>query len=328
MQDKSETSLYLGIDLGGTKILTAIIDQAGNMLARDHSVTPAEMGPKAVMAAMEESAARSFQQAGLRPEDVTAVGIGAPGPSNPDIGILYTSPNLSGWRDVSLVRIFEEKFGKKVYLINDANAAALSEYCFGAAIGLRHVIYITVSTGIGGGIIIDGKLYTGAIGTAAELGHMTINDKGPLCNCGNFGCWEALASGTALEREARLKITEGAKTGILDYAGGDIAGVNAKAVHQAAVDGDETACELIRVTGYYLGVGLANLLNMFNPEMIVIGGGLTNIGEMILAPAYETAKKRAYAIAYSTVKFETAMLGRNSGVLGAAAFAHQKSMES
>ncbi|MFO7963411.1 MAG: ROK family protein [Desulfobacterales bacterium] len=316
-------SLTLGIDLGGTKILTAVVDAQGKILAWDNSETPAEKGPEAVISAMTASAGRAMDGARVGLEDIDAVGIGAPGPSNPEKGILFTSPNLPGWQNIAVTETFENKFNKRVFLINDANAAALAEHRYGAATGLRHVIYITISTGIGGGIIIDGNLYTGAIGTAAELGHMTINDEGPLCNCGNFGCWEALASGTALEREARRRIREGTRTTIPRYVVNHDE-IDAKSIYQAALEGDGLAMELIETTGYYFGVGLANLLNMFNPEMIVIGGGLSNMGDMLLDPAIKTAKARSYAVAFASVRFAPAKLGKNSGVLGAAAFAREK----
>lgn len=199
----------------------------------------------------------------------------APGLSNPETGILFTSPNLPRWRDVPLRDIIEKEFSKKAFIINDANAAALGELYFGAGRGANDFVYITISTGIGGGIIIDGKIYTGSIGTAGEVGHMTIDDNGPLCNCGNRGCWETLASGTALAREARHRIKERAKTSILDYADGDVEKVTAEAIDKAAQAGDNLAKELIVRTGYYLGVGLANLINIFNPEIIVIGGWLS-----------------------------------------------------
>lgn len=323
MQNQPD-SLTLGIDLGGTKILTAVVDGDGNMLSRDHTITPAEKGPEAVIRAMQESVDRSLGEISLGADRIQAVGIGAPGPSNPDAGIVYTSPNLPGWKDVPLVSLFEKEFKKKIFLINDANAAAWAEFRFGAAQGMRHVVYITVSTGIGGGIIVDGKLYTGAIGTGGEVGHMTISDQGPPCNCGNIGCWETLASGTALAREARQRIRDGAETAILEYAAGDIEQVDAKSIQSAAEKDDSVAKELIARTGYYFGVGLANLLNLFNPEMIVIGGGLANLGDRLLAPAFRTARERAYDIAYAAVKFAAAELGRDSGVIGAAAFAREK----
>lgn len=311
----------LGIDLGGTKILTAVVTSQGKMLSRDHSATPAVEGREAVIQSILDSVCRALDQAGITASDLGAIGIGAPGLSNPDTGILYTSPNLPGWRDVPLRDIIEREIDKKAFLINDANAAALGEYYFGAGRGTRHFIYITISTGIGGGIVIDGKIYTGSSGTAGEVGHMTIDDNGPFCSCGNSGCWETLASGTALAREARNRMKEGANTSILDYTSGDIEKVTAQIIQTAAERGDALATELIARTGYYVGVGLANLINIFNPELIVIGGGLSNMGDMLLGPAFKTAEERAFKETYRTVHFAPAELGRDSGVLGVAAFA-------
>ncbi len=313
--------LILGIDLGGTKILTAVANSQGEILSRDHSITPAKKGHEAVIQSILESAYRALEQADVAISALIAIGVGAPGISNPETGILFTSPNLPGWRDVPLRDIMQERLGKKTFLINDANAAALGELYFGAAQGARNFIYITISTGIGGGIIIDGKIYIGAIGAAGEVGHMTIDDDGPICNCGNRGCWETLASGTALAREAKHRIKEGVRTSILKYAEGDLEKVTAQVIHNAAEHGDNLAKELIARTGYYVGVGLANLINIFNPELIVIGGGLSNIGDMLLGPAFKVAGERAYKEAFQAVRFASAELGRNSGVLGAAAFA-------
>ena len=327
MADKLEP-VALGIDLGGTKILTAVANAEGKMLSRDHSITPAKEGPEAVVKSILESVGRALDQSKIAVSDLAAVGLGAPGLSNPETGILYTSPHLPGWRDVPLRGIIEKELGKRVFLLNDANAAAVGELYFGAGRGARNFIYITVSTGIGGGIIIDGKIYTGSTGTAGELGHMVVDDEGPPCNCGNKGCWEALASGTALAREARHRIKAGAATSILEYVDGDVEKVSAEAIHEAAQAGDNLAAELIARSAYYLGVGLANLINIFNPEVIVIGGGLSNIGDMLLKPAFEEAGRRAFKQAYQSVRFARAELGRNSGVLGAAAFALEKMRES
>ena len=313
--------LILGIDLGGTKILTAVTNSQGKMLSRDHSITPAPKGYEAVIQSILESVHRALEQANVAISELAAVGIGAPGLSNPETGILFTSPNLPGWQNVPLRDIMQERLGKKTFFINDANAAALGEFYFGAAQGARNFIYITLSTGIGGGIVIGGKIYSGAIGTAGEVGHMTIDDDGPICNCGNRGCWETLASGTALAREARHRIKEGVRTSILEYVEGDVEKVTAQVIHSAAKQGDSLAKGLIARTGYYVGVGLANLINIFNPELIVIGGGLSNIGDMLLKPAFKVAGERAYKEAFQAVRFASAKLGRNSGVLGAAVFA-------
>lgn len=316
--------LILGVDLGGTKILTAVTNSQGKMLSRDHSITPAREGREAVIGSILEAVHRASEQACVAVSDLTAIGVGAPGLVNPDAGTVLTSPHLAGWRDVPLRDIMQERLGKKTFLINDANAAALGELCFGAARRARDFIYVTLSTGIGGGIVIDGKIYSGAIGTAGEVGHMTIDDDGPICACGNRGCWEMLASGTALAREARHRIREGARTAILGYAEGDAEKVTAQVIHSAAKQGDSLAKELIARTGYYVGVGLANLVNIFNPELIVIGGGLSNIGDMMFEPAFKVARERAYKDAFQAVRFASAELGRDSGVLGAAAFALQE----
>jgi glucokinase len=319
-----EDELILGIDLGGTKILTAVIDRQGQLLGRDHSITPAALGPEAVLSAIEQSAERALAQSRKGIDQMAAIGIGAPGPSNPQTGILFTSPNLPGWQRMPIREVLEKRFNRPAFLINDANAAALAEHRFGAGQGARNMVYLTISTGIGGGLILDNRLYTGAIGTAGELGHMTIQANGPLCNCGNIGCWEALASGTALAREARLKAEQGQATLLKSLVQGDMSKITARTVQEAADQDDAPARELIDRTAYFLGIGLANLLNIFNPELFVIGGGLTNLGPQFLASAYETAQKRAYRVAFDSAGFKPPRLGRNSGVLGAAANAFDK----
>ncbi len=314
--------LVLGIDLGGTKILTAVVNPQGKILAQNYCPTPAQDYPALVQAILK-SANRALKQAGIGANGLTAVGIGAAGLSDPETGILFTSPNLPQCRDVPLGDDIAQGLGVKTFLTNDANAAALGEFYFGAGRGAHNFIYITISTGIGGGIIIDDRLYTGATGTAGEVGHMTIDADGPPCRCGNKGCWEALASGSALAKEARRKISQGAQTAILDYADGDIDKVTAETVQQAAEQGDALAEELIARTGYYFGIGLANLINIFNPELIVIGGGLSNMGDRLLKPAFRMAEERSFRQTCQKVRLARAELGPNSGVLGAAAYALQ-----
>ena len=318
------TTLTMGIDLGGSKILAAVVDHRGVILSSNESLTPATKERDTIIQSVVDSANRALKQSPVAISDICAVGVGAAGISNPEAGILFSSPNLPGLRNVLLRDMMQERLGKKTFLINDADAAALGEFHFGAARGIRNFIYVTLSTGIGGGIIIDGRIHTGAIGAAGEVGHMTIDDNGPVCNCGNRGCWETLASGTSLCREARKRIVGGVRTSILEYAEGDIEKVTPQAIHGAAQQGDKVAKELIARTGYYVGVGLANLVNIFNPELIVIGGGLSNIGDMLLKPAFKVAGERAFKEAFQAVRFASAGLGPNSGVLGAAAFALQE----
>lgn len=321
-QQIDETSpLALAVDVGGSKILTALANSSGRLFSRDLRMTPAMEGPQAVIRSVIASLEHTLAEAGVTIAEIKAIGISIAGISNPKEGVVFSSPHLPGWRNVPLKRIMERELGKKTFLLNDANAAALGELYFGAGRGIRNFIYITISTGIGGGIVINGELYSGAFGTAGEVGHMTIKDGGPLCDCGNSGCWEALASGTALAREARRRIDEGTRTAILDYAGGEIEKITAQVIHTAAEQGDALAQELIAQTGYYVGVGLANLINIFNPELIVIGGGLANIGDRLLQPAFRVAGERAFPEAYQRVRFARAELGQDCGALGAAAFA-------
>lgn len=316
--------LILGIDLGGSKILAAVVDTQGRVVSGHENVTPADKGREAVIQRIVDSARGALEQARVAMSKISVVGIGAAGISNPEAGILFTSPNLPGLREVLLADIIQEKLSKKTFIINDANAAALGELYYGAARNARNFIYITISTGIGGGIVIDGKIYTGAIGIAGEVGHMTIDDNGPTCNCGNRGCWETLASGTALTRDAKLRISKRVKTSILEYAQGNVGNVTPQVIYRAAEKGDKVAKELIAKTGYYVGVGLANLINIFNPELIVVGGGLSSIGDMLLEPAFKTAEKRAYKEAFQAVRFASAELGGNSAAIGAATFAAQE----
>jgi len=324
--DKSSPGipLVLGVDLGGSKILTAVVNRQGEMVSRDHSITPAAKGPDAVIQTLLESTERTLNKAGMTATQLEAICVGAPGLSNPETGVVFTSPHLPGWEDVPLRQIIEDKMGVKTLLINDASAAALGEMYFGAAKGARNFIYITISTGIGGGIVIDREIYAGSLGTAGEIGHMTIDTDGPRCNCGNTGCWETLASGTALAREAKRHVKGGAKTLILEYTDGEVDKVDAESVHKAAQQGDTLAKELIAQISYYVGVGLANLINIFNPELIVIGGGLSNIGDMLLEPAYKLAGERTYKASFNSVRFARAELGRDSGVIGAAAYAFRE----
>lgn len=183
------------------------------------------------------------------------------------------------------------------------------------------MIYVTVSTGIGGGLILDGKLYHGASGMAGEIGHMTIVPYGPLCGCGNRGCLEALASGTAIARQARERVARGVPTLMADLAAGDPERITAKLVAEAAHQGDAEAREILAEAMNYLGIGMANLVNLFNPELIVIGGGLTNIGELLFGPVRRAIDRRAFRAQAQTVQVVQAKLGKDVGVLGAAAVA-------
>jgi glucokinase len=318
---KAEKVLFIGIDLGGTKIGTALVDAEGQILARDFRKTQAAGGLQAVVNRMVDAAYRVMGQAGVAPSQITAIGVGAPGPIDAKAGLVTSPPNLPGWRNVPLKKLVEEALDIPTFLENDANAAALGEHLFGAGRGTKNMIYVTASTGVGGGFILDGQIYDGATGAAGEIGHMTVLPRGPHCGCGNRGCLEALASGTAIAREGKELVVRGVPTLITELAEGDPDRVSAKLVAQTAEQGDVEAQEIIADAMTYLGVGMASLVNLFNPELIVIGGGLTNMGEGLFGPVRRIIDRRAFRASAEAVKVVPAQLGDEVGILGAAAVA-------
>ncbi len=323
-ESMAEPRLYIGIDLGGTKIGMALADAEGQILARDRRETRAAEGQSAVIERMIDATHRVMGEAGVNPAQVTAIGVVAPGPIDGRSGMVMSPPNLPGWEAVPLARIIEEALGISTFLENDANAAALGEHRFGAGRGTQNMIYVTASTGIGGGFIFRGQLYSGASGAAAEVGHMTILAGGPLCGCGNRGCLEALASGTAIARQGREALAHSQSPLIAELAGGDPARVSARLVAQAAAQGDATAQNILSEAMNYLGVGMANLVNLLNPELLVIGGGLTNLGEDLFGPVRRVIDRRAFRTAAQAVRVIPTELGDDVGVLGAVAVAMSK----
>jgi len=307
---------YLGaVDLGGSKILSIIAQGDGRRLGEDRRPTDAEAGPDGVLERIVGSLQEVLAKAGLGQGDLAAVGICSPGPCDIDAGVISSAPNLPGWRDVPICRSLEERLGVPTRLENDANAAALGEHVYGAGRGCRHLIYMTVSTGIGGGLIIDGRLYRGATGVAGELGHMTIEPDGPLCGCGNRGCLEALASGTAIAARGEELVAQGGSALLVRLAQEED-DLTAETVSRAADQGDIACQGIIQRAGYYLGIGLASYVNIFNPEVIIIGGGLAKAGELLLAPARAEMAARAMPEALKAVQLKMAELGDYGGVMG------------
>ncbi len=305
----------LGVDLGGTKIGTGVVDQDGTVRCSDVQPTLADEGPEAVIDRIIAGAQRALDHAGLAHKDVCSIGIGAPGPLDIPQGLLLEPPNLPGWHNVPLRQIVQERLGVPTYLENDANAAAVGEYLYGAGRDTRDMVYVTVSTGIGGGLILDGHIYHGVSGGAGEIGHMTILPDGPRCGCGNRGCLEALASGTAIAREAHDLVARGVPTAVAREADQE---VTAKQVVDAMHEGDPYAQQIVAQAMFYLGIGVANLVNLFNPERIVIGGGLAALGDDLLGPVRRAIALRAFPSSSAQVTAVLALLGRNVGIVGAA----------
>ena len=325
MQKTKEQELpVLAIDLGGTKIITAIISNKGQMLAREHCLTLADEVPPSVINRILSAIGRLLGQRGINSSQLGSISIAAAGAINVDKGLVTSSPNLPGWHNIPLRDIIKEKYGITTFLINDANAAALGEHHFGAGKGVDNLIYLTISTGIGGGIIINGKLYSGLCGSAGEIGHMTIDVNGPRCNCGNIGCWEMLASGTAVAKEAIRRISQGESSSLTEIVGGKIENITAEKISMAAQGGDSLASEVILTAATYLGVGMVNLVNIFNPEMIIVGGGMAKMGNLLLNPARQVVRERAFPLSAQAVRIVPAQLGDDAGAFGAAAFAFQQ----
>ncbi len=321
MSQPAPSRPVLAVDLGGTKIVTALVSTEGEILSREYIPTLAEEGAPAVIRRIVSSAGNLIRNAGMAPSSVASVAVAAAGAIDPGKGIVTDSPNLPGWHNIPLKDEIEKAMEIRAFIVNDATAAALGEHRFGAGRGVRDLIYLTVSTGIGGGIIIDGRLYSGASGSAGEMGHMTIDANGPRCACGNIGCLEVLASGKAVAREAQRLIARGTRTVILQIAEGHAQSVTAQTVAAAAARGDAVAVSIISQAANYLGIGMVNLVNIFNPQMIIVGGGMSKMGEMLLQPARRMVAERAFRHPASIVRIVMSELGDNAGVFGAVAFA-------
>ncbi len=316
--------LVLSIDLGGTNIIAAIISNKGQIVAKEYHSTSTDEGPQSVINGVISAIDHLLNLKNIDLSQLHSISIGATGVVDMKKGIVTLSPNLPGWHDIPLRDIVKERFGISTFLINDASAAILGEHQFGAGREVENLIYLTVSTGIGGGIIINDELYLGPCGSAGEIGHMTIDINGPVCNCGSFGCLEVLASGTAVAREAQRRIRQEKKSSLIKTVEGKIEDITAEKVGLAAQSGDSMALEIISRAATYLGIGLLNLVNIFNPEMIIIGGGLSKLGDLLLNPARQVVRERAFPLSAEAVRIVSTQLGDDAEVLGAAIYARQQ----
>lgn len=311
----------IGIDIGGTNLVVgAVAEDGSRLVALNSEPTRSEEGPDAVLHRLAGQARRTIEQ--VRGEvpgaEILGVGVGAPGPLDTRQGIVFLTPNL-GWVNLPLRQRMADRLGLPATLDNDANCAVLGEWWRGAARGTQHAIGFTIGTGIGGGIIVDGRLYHGASDCAGEFGHMTIDTAGRRCNCGNYGCIEAYASGPAIALRAVEGIESGADSRIPGYVAGDLRLVSAQTVYQAAQDGDDLALEVVRDTARYLGTAVANLVNVFNPEVVVICGGVTLAGERLFGPLQQEVNRRAFKPAVQACRIVPGELTGTAGVYGAAA---------
>ena len=319
--------LIIGVDVGGTKIAAAGVDGQGNIHGRVHSptdVSSPEMTVRSIAEAIEAAIAASRASRG----DITAVGLGLPGKVDPARGIGILSVNL-GWRDVPIKSMLEEDLGIPCFMENDVIVAALGESRYGAGKGVRNMVYLTIGTGIGAAVIIEGKIYRGSTGMAGEIGHTIIERNGPRCKCGTRGCLEAVAAGPAIAALAMSAIQAGSETSLREMAKANEGIVTAEMVGQAAMQGDPVAREIFEEIGTYIGLGVHMLIMLYDPELVVLGGGVAEAGDLLLTPVRQELKRLATwsYVAKEMLKPEMVRLtalGTDVGTLGAAALAERE----
>lgn len=310
--------VILTVDLGGTQIRTARYTPDGQMEARVAFQTPTAEGPEAVLERIREAIRAVWPGGGT---SVAALVISAPGPVDAHRGVVRFTPNIPGWKDVPLRDLMADTFGIPTLVANDANLAALGEFRFGAGQGVRDLIYLTISTGIGGGIVIDGRLFEGGQGLGGEVGHMVIEPDGPPCGCGGYGCLEAVASGTAIAREARAALARGVPSLLARYPPEEI---TARLVAEAAARGDELARGIFARAGRYIGLAMVSLMYLFNPALFILGGSVVKAGDLLLEPLRQTVRERTQRVYWENTSIVQAALGDDVVLLGALALALER----
>jgi len=311
--------IAIGVDLGGTNMRGILVDAKGVIINQLKCRSQVKRGKEIAINKLLDLIQKLIAQS-VSLGHLIGIGVGAPGPLDVKKGIIHFAPNLPGWKEVYLKKILKEKFNMKVVLENDANAAAWGERCFGAGKGINNLVCFTLGTGIGGGIIIDGKIYHGNNFVSAEFGHMTVNKDGPLCNCGNRGCLEAYSSATGIRNRIKDKIKKGITsqffTNIDNYLNES---VSLKSIFETARMGDDLTKNIVEDAITYLGIAMANIANLLNPEMIIVTGGISREGENLMIPLKKVVKKRTLSSNYQFLKIVTGELGDFAGALGAAA---------
>lgn len=324
MSSSARAQYIIGVDLGGTNIAAGAVSVDGTRhLAMQSIPTNPSLGDEGVaeriVGLVDRVILDAIEETSTVRRDFIGVGIGAPGPLDRERGVVIIAPNL-GWANFPLRERIQEGLGLPATLDNDANCATFGEWWQGAGRGSSNLIGLTIGTGIGGGIILRGKLYHGASDVAGEIGHTTIDVNGRHCKCGNYGCLEAYASGPAIATRAReIMVREEGESVIPSMVSGRLDQITAQTVYDAAKAGDQVASEIVRDTARYLGAGIANLLNIFNPDTVVIAGGVTAAGEALFGPLHREVRRRAFSPAVHAVRIVPGELPGTAGVVGAVA---------
>lgn len=308
----------LGIDLGGTNIATGVVDENFKIIGSGKVKTNAPRPAEEIVDDMVKSALMAVKDANLTIDDIDSIGVGTPGSVVQTTGVVTYSNNL-GFYNLPLAEMLEKKLGKKVYIENDANAATYGEYIAGAGKGAENFVAITLGTGVGGGIIIGGKIYSGSNFAGGELGHTVIQMNGEACTCGRNGCFEAYASATALIRQTKQAMLKFPESKMWEICNRDINSVSGRTAFDGARSGDEAAIGVVNDYINYLSVGIANIINTFQPDVLCVGGGISNEGEYLMAPVRKLVKGENYARNMEkNTEIKAATLGNDAGIIGAA----------
>lgn len=303
----------IGIDLGGTNLKAGIVDKSGKIHHRLSIKTNNHADPQTILNQIFELIDKIWAGFKPAPANIIGVGLGSPGLVDKKGETILFSPNLPLWRNIPIKRMITGKYGVPCVLENDANAAAWGEKWVGAGKDAESLVMITLGTGIGGGIVINNKLWRGVNNVAAEIGHMVIKLDGPKCSCGNYGCIEAYASATALVRRFKESLQNGASSSLKDCKE-----ITAKAINDAAFEGDGASLNIIRETGQYLGIALVNIMHVLNPEVIVLTGGMIGSGDLLMNPIKQIIKEKAFEASAKETKIVFSELGNDAGIIGAA----------
>ena len=302
------------IDMGASHMSVAVADFTARILQEFEVPLDIKAGPKVCLAEANQQLLKLLSSLGLSISNILAVGIGVPGPVITEAGMVLAPPIMPGWDRFPIRATLEKMWGCPVTLNNDAELGALGEWAYGAGRGEKNIAYIKVGSGIGAGLILNQQIYGGTMGAAGEIGHLTIDENGPLCNCGNHGCLEAFASGHAIAQQGQLLIQSGKRTLLSDLGSETI---TAHEVAEAARRGDLHAQEILRRSGTFIGIAIAGLINLFNPSIVIIGGGVAQVGDLLTAPIRQAVRERAMRASEQSVRITTAMLGRRSLLIGA-----------
>ncbi|MBC7259530.1 MAG: ROK family transcriptional regulator [Chloroflexi bacterium] len=316
----------VGVDLGATHIIVLVANLNGDVIARREADFSVAVGPDAGLNQIADAVRQCLADAGIPLERVLGVGMGVPGPVEYAEGRVVAPPIMPGWHGVALRDRLSRELGVPVYVDNDANLGALSEHCHGAGRGYTNLAYIKVGTGIGCGLILGGQLYRGESGSAGEIGHVTIDENGPPCKCGSYGCLESMAGGPAIALRAQQAIRAGQATSLAAIQ--PLESITARDVALAAQKGDKLAQQLFAEAGRHIGVALASLANLLNPGLIIIGGGVAQAGRLLLDPIRKTLEQRALQPVAQSTRVVQSVVGRDASALGAVDLALQEVFQS